>query len=168
MFHVVGITPEAHTLQQATGGGRIEQSINYGEAQRRIAYEKSNAAHDENVEYVLIGCPHYNPERLRIVTELLEGRKVHSNVRLMIFTSTQQKTLLERSGWLEVINQSGAHLVSDGCPIHVKVPPTSVIAVDSAKISHQSAGERGWQVWYGSTEDCIDAAVTGKWRGELG
>lgn len=168
MFHIVGITPEAHTLEQATSTRKIKAAMKYGEAERREAYQRANTARNENVEYVVIGCPHYNPERLSFVARLLEGKKVSGNLRLLIFTATQHKTLAERSGWLDIIKGAGAHLITDSCPQHTKMPPRSVVAVDSAKISHQSAGEKGWEnVWYGSTEDCIQAAITGKWRGEL-
>ena len=168
LFHVVGITPEAHTLEQATGGLTPRATMNYGEAERREAYREVNTARSEDVEYVVMGCPHYNPERLGAVARLLEGKKVSQNVRLLIFTSTQHKTLADRSGWLDVIEQAGGLLLTDSCPLHAKIEPKSVVAMDSAKMSHQSAGDQGWEnIWVGTTEECIDAATTGKWKGEL-
>jgi hypothetical protein len=168
MFHVVGVTPEAHTLEQSTGGSVPKESLVYGHAERREAYAAVNTATSEDVEYVVLGCPHYNPERLGVVARLLHGRKVTENVKLLIFTSLQHKVLAERSGWLDVMREAGAHLLIDSCPLHAKIPIASTVAMDSAKMSHQGAGEQGWQnIWVGTTEECIDAAITGKWRGEL-
>lgn len=168
MFHIVGRTPEAVTLEQATGGRAIRERLVYGEAERKQAYEGANTAKSDSVDFVVIGCPHYNPERLSVVTRLLEGRAVSSNVKLLIFTSTQGKDLARRSGWLSTIEKAGAYLVTDSCPQHTKVPVSSVVATDSAKISHQSGGEKSWEsVWCGTTEECIDAALAGTWRGKL-
>jgi predicted aconitase len=168
LFHIVGVTPEAQSLKQATGGRQLKAQLTYGPEDRRAAYERVNTARSDAVEYVVMGCPHYNPERLAHVARLLRGRKVNDNVKLLIFTAAQHKTLAARSGWLDIYEQAGAHLLVDSCPLHAKIPPASVVAMDSAKMSHQGAGEQGWtSVWVGSAEECIDAAVSGKWRGEL-
>jgi len=168
MFHVVGITPEAHTVERALGHRKPQATMKYSEVERREAYQRANTAQSDNVEYVAIGCPHYNLERLGFVARLLEGKKVSSNVKLLIYTATQQKTAAARSGWLDIIERAGAHLITDSCPMHTKMPSTSIVAMDSAKIVNQCAGQKGWDsIWYGSTEDCIQAAITGKWRGEL-
>jgi hypothetical protein len=93
---------------------------------------------------------------------------VSENVKLLIYTATPQKVVAERSGWLDVIRHAGAYVITDSCPMHTKMLPSSTIALDSAKIVNQCTGQKGWNsIWYGSTEDCIDAAVTGKWRGGL-
>jgi len=168
MFHVVGVTPEAHTVEQATGRKKPEGRFEYGPEQRQQAYARANTATKEDVELVAIGCPHYNLERLGVVAQLLENRKSNHNVKLLIYTSTQMKAVAERSGWMDVFNRAGATVITDSCPMHTRTDPSSTIALDSLKIVNQSGGQKGWKnVWYGSTEDCINAAVTGKWRGEL-
>jgi len=45
---------------------------------------------------------------------------------------------------------------------------TKVAAVDSAKQAHYLPAIMGVQCWFGSTQDCINAAVTGRWSSELG
>jgi hypothetical protein len=47
------------------------------------------------------------------------------------------------------------------------IPPgTKVAALDSAKQAHYLPAILGVQAWFGSTRDCIQAAVTGRWNGE--
>jgi hypothetical protein len=41
-----------------------------------------------------------------------------------------------------------------------------VAALDSAKQAHYLPAILGVQAWFGSTRDCIQAAVTGRWNGE--
>ena len=169
MFHVVGITPEAHTLDQATGRRKPRGRIVYGQAERKAAYEKANTATRNHVDLVAIGCPHYNLERLGRLARLLENKKVADNTALLIFTSSLMKAAADRSGWLQTYNKAGAHVITDSCPMQAKIDPSATIALDSAKIVNQCAGQKGWKnVWYGSMEDCVDAATTGTWRGELG
>jgi len=45
---------------------------------------------------------------------------------------------------------------------------TRVFATDSAKQAHYLPAICGVEAWFGTTEDCVDAAVTGRWHGELG
>ena len=42
-----------------------------------------------------------------------------------------------------------------------------MVATDSAKQAHYLPAITGVQTWFGSLEDCIDAALTGEWSGGL-
>jgi predicted aconitase len=42
-----------------------------------------------------------------------------------------------------------------------------VFATDSAKQAHYLPAILGIEAWFGSLADCVDAAVTGRWKGEL-
>jgi predicted aconitase len=49
----------------------------------------------------------------------------------------------------------------------VSPPGVKVAATDSAKQAHYLPAIMGFQTWFGSLEDCIQAAISGKWEGEL-
>lgn len=170
MYHIVGVTPEAPTEEVAFGKRRRRQSLIYGKEEREKIYESLNSAKDENVDMITLGCPHYSLQELREVARLLEGKKVHGNVNLWIWTAHQLKAVADRNGYTEVINKSGALLLTDACPLVTKglfPKGTKVVATDSAKQAHYTPGVAGHETWFGTTEECIDAAVTGKWRGSL-
>ena len=59
--------------------------------------------------------------------------------------------------------------MSDTCPAIGRVLPagTKVVATDSAKQAHYLPAIIGVQTWFGAVEDCIDAALTGRWSGPL-
>lgn len=59
--------------------------------------------------------------------------------------------------------------MSDTCPAlgQVLPPGTKVVATDSAKQAHYLPAIMGIQCWFGSLEDCVRAAITGNWGGEL-
>lgn len=169
MYHLVGITPEAATEDMAFGGNRPVETIHYGEAERRRVYETLNSrGTDENVDFVMLGCPHYSLDQMELVAQLLEGRKISDNCRLWVFTSRAVRAAAEASGYCKAIRDAGGVVLSDTCSaIGQAVPPgTRVAALDSAKQTHYLPAIMGIDAWFGTTKDCIDAAVAGRWSGQ--
>lgn len=168
MYHIVGITPEAATLQMATGSRKTVSSIKYGKKEREWAYLRLNHSKSTEVDIVLLGCPHYSIERIRTVARLLERNRIHENSSLYITTCKQIKVLADRNGYTEVINRAGGLLLEDTCGLEFAHDQSAIIATDSPKQAHYYPGVCGVEnVWYGTTEECIEAAITSKWRGEL-
>ena len=168
MYHIVGVTPEAQTLEQAFGGRQPRAVFRYGEAQRRATYDRINATgKDAEVQYVMLGCPHYTIEQIWEAAQLLEGRKVHENCELWIFTPRAIKSLADRNGYTGIIEQAGGIIMSDSCSAMSRAVPkgTKTVALDSAKQAHYLPAILGVQAWFGTTEQCIDAACTGRWNG---
>lgn len=166
MYHLVGVTPEASTKELAYGGGKPAEVRHYGDRQRRETLERINAtAHDRQVDYVMLGCPHYTIEQIWEAAQLLEGRKVHENSALWIFTPRAIKEVANRNGYTQIIEAAGGKLMTDSCSAMSRaVPPgTKVVALDSAKQAHYLPAILGLQAWFGTTEQCIDAACTGRW-----
>jgi predicted aconitase len=170
LYHVVGITPEAATLEIAFGPRRPLATIRYGLAERRKTYETLNSVgSDEKVDFVMLGCPHYSIEQLWEVANLLDGKKLNSGVQLWVFTSRSVKSVADANGYTRIIADAGGLLLTDTCSaISQAVPPgTKVVALDSAKQTHYLPAFMGIEAWFGTTKDCVDAALTGRWRGRL-
>lgn len=170
MYHLVGITPEAPTLEAAFGGRRRPETIRYGKAERRQAYEAANVtAKNRNVDFIMLGCPHYTIEQIWEVSKLLEGRKLSPNTEMWIFTPRQTAHLAEQNGYAKIIREAGAHLMSDTCSSMGRLLPkgTKVAACDSVKQAHYLPAIMGIESWFGTTADCVNAAVTGRWSGGL-
>lgn len=168
LYHVPGITAEARTVAEAFGGRAPSGTIPFGPAERRLAYDRLNStAHDEDVDLVMIGCPHATIEQIRQVCRLLDGRKVHPDSNLWVFTPRAIREVAERSGYAAILADAGARLLSDTCPaIGQFVPPgCRVVATDSAKQAHYLPAIMKLQGWFGTTEECVDAAVRGRWEG---
>lgn len=170
MFHLVGITPEALTEEQAFGGNKIVETLHYGDAERRHVWDQLNATgQDSKIDYVMLGCPHYTIEQIWEACKLLEGRKVHDGTSLWIFTPRAIKALADQNGYTKIIEDAGAKLMSDSCSAMSRGMPkdTKVVALDSAKHAHYLPAITGVQAWYGTTADCINAACTGSWNGRF-
>jgi len=168
MYHIVGVTPEAPTESAAFSGNRPVETFRYGATERKRVYETLNSnARDADVDYVMLGCPHAALEQIAEACTLLAGRKISPNCRLWIFTSRIVKLEADRAGYTDVIRAAGGHILTDTCSaIGQALPPgTKVAALDSAKQVHYLPAIMGIQAWFGSTADCIDAALTARWNG---
>jgi predicted aconitase len=169
MYHIVGVTPEAETLEMAFGPNRAVETFRYGKEERRRMYDQLNAnGSDPNVDYVMLGCPHYSLEQIREASRLLEGKRISANCNLWIFTSRAVRSDADAEGYTKIISDAGGLLMTDTCSAFAQaVPPgTKVVALDSAKQAHYLPAIMGIEAWFGSTKDCINAALTGRWSGE--
>jgi hypothetical protein len=170
MYHMVGVTPEAPSVETAFGGAPRGERFVYDKAARARIYEMLNAVGDsDDVDYVMLGCPHYSVEQIAQAAALLEGRKVHENSALWIFTSRAVKATADASGYTKTLRDAGALLMTDTCSAISQAIPegTRVAAFDSAKQTHYLPAMMGIEGIYGTTAECIDAACTGKWKGKL-
>lgn len=170
MYHMVGITPEASSVERAFGGAAKGETFVYDAAARKRIYEMLNSVgQSEDVDYVMLGCPHYSIEQIAHAAHLIEGRNVHANSALWVFTSRAVKATADANGYTKTLQDAGAYLMTDTCSaISQAIPPgTRVAALDSAKQVHYLPAMMGIEGWYGTTEECIDAACTGKWKGRL-
>ncbi|WP_163264682.1 aconitase X [Chelativorans alearense] len=170
MYHIPGVTAEASSEEEALGGRAPREEFVYDEAARRRAFEHINAqASNRSVDFVMLGCPHNSIEQMWQIAALLDGRRISSNVALWVHTPRQIRALCDDCGYTAVIERAGGHVMSDSCPaINRATPPgTEVIATDSCKQAHYLPAITGKETWFGSLEHCIDAAMTGRWSGEL-
>jgi predicted aconitase len=169
MYHIPGMTPEASSVEEAFRHKKPEKEIVIRRSDLRDAYEMINAATNRDVDYVYLGCPFYNIVEVQKAANLLHGRKCKAN--LWVVTSPGVYRLAERMGLKEAIERSGARFLSGVCACEMRgeLLPFEVMATDAMKQNYYITGHlhpRKPHVWYGAAEECIDAAVTGIWRGE--
>lgn len=169
LFHLVGVTPEANTHEQATGGRKLQDLRHYGQRERAATYERINstaAGTDAQVDYVMLGCPHYTIEQIWEAAQLLEGRHVHPKSALWIFTPWAIKALADRNGYTKIIEAAGGKIMTDSCSAMSRAVPigTKAVALDSMKQAHYLPAILGVQAWFGTTAQCVDAACTGRWN----
>jgi len=170
MYHIPGLTAEARTLEEALGGKPPLRTVQYGPAEREAAYGRLNTtATDTDVDLVMIGCPHASLDQIRDVCDLLDDRKVAPGTELWVFTPRAIRLVAERGGYADRLRAAGGVLMSDTCPAMGRFVPDGarVIVTDSAKQAHYLPAIMGVQGWFGDTRECVDAAVSGRWKGEL-
>lgn len=170
LCHIVGITPEAPTVAGAFGGRKPEQIIEVGLREIDEGRKSLNTAESDEIDLVILGCPHCTILELKEVASLLEGRKISSNTRLWLATAYQIYVLAERAGFIEIIERAGGAVITGTCVGPAFLGPVregvKVVATNSARAAHYivRGGGQPVGVLYGNTRDCIDSALTGKWR----
>ncbi len=173
LAHVVGNTPEAPTLQAACGNKMPDHVIKVGKREMSETWTRLNVWEDNTVEHVAFGCPHATIDEIGRIAKLLKGKKIKTS--LLIGASVPVEALARQQGWAGIIEEAGGHFLSV-CP-SISNPFTRPdiagekqarsAATNSARSAHYLATVCGVHVFFGTEEDCIDAAITGKWRGEV-
>lgn len=169
MYHIPGITADAHTVEEALGGNHPVE-LKFGPEEKRWAYDLLNSCgSDTDVDFVMLGCPHYSIDQVEYVARLVEGKKIRDGVNFWVFVPQSIKDLAVRCGYVDIIEKAGGLVMRDCCPALGQFKPkgAKVMATDSGKQAHYLPNFTGIQSWYGSVEECVDAAITGKWGGSL-
>jgi predicted aconitase len=168
LCHIVGTTPEAPTVEEALGHRRPEVTVDFGRAELRRSLGGLHTARTEDVEVVFFGCPHLTVSEISQIARLLEGKKKADHVRLWVSTAGTVRALADRMGYVDIIERAGGVVVTDTCimgfPYDQLEDGVETAATNSARAASYQA-RRGIGIQYGSYEQCIDAAITGRWGG---
>ena len=161
--------PEANSVEDAFGGRKRTDTLRFGAAERKLAYDTLNCATDRNVDFVMLGCPHNSIDQVWLIASLLEGRKISQNTQLWVHTPRALREVADRNGYATIIAEAGGVVMSDTCPAISRHMPkgTKVVGTDSAKQAHYLPAITGVAAWFGSVKDCVEAAVSGRWNGGL-
>lgn len=168
LYHIVGITPEAHTMEMALGGQKPKEIIHISEKDIKSVYKKLNTqVESDDVDYIVLGCPHYSLNQVQELIWLLNGRVVNPSVEMWVYVPYTIKLMCERQGYAQTLKKSGVRLLADTCAVVGNLAPegTRYVATNAAKQAHYLPSVMNVQCFYGSTEDCVEAALSGKWKG---
>lgn len=163
LFHIPGVTAECAEARQVLRPGADE--LVFGEHELAWAIERLNTTRTgDDVDFVMLGCPHANWDQVLAVAEGVEGRRVADGTALWLFTPSALRERARTEGVLDVIEASGARVLSDTCPAIARfLPPgTRRFATDSAKQAHYLPAIMGVEGAFAPTDDCIAAALEGK------
>ncbi|MBK5260975.1 MAG: aconitase X catalytic domain-containing protein [Peptostreptococcaceae bacterium] len=167
MCHIVGMTPEAHTLEMATGYKPVEGTF---VITKNACEESMKQLCDDTqgeVDLISLGCPHYSLEEIQILSDYIKGKKIKENVKLYVWTAYPIKEMAKVNKYLDVIEEAGGLMFTNSCPIMVgatAINKSVGIALDGAKQAHYIRSMTEANVYYGDMKQCVDAAILGKWR----
>jgi predicted aconitase len=164
MFHMTGITPEAPTLADALGGRVPSRTIEIGMAELRRARAQLTTATGDAVDAVAFGSPHCSLAECRTLAALMTGRHAAAHVQVFITTSRAIRDLLQRSGDLDHLERFGARVTADTCIVVAPLlrPGARVLMTNSAKYAHYGPGILGVDSVFGTTEECVESAISGR------
>ena len=168
MLHVEGITPEARDgLISSEYLASLETVTVDAAAMERVRSELSGER-EGPIDLVALGCPQYSAREIQTVADRLRSRKVKDGIQLWIWTDAATRAEADRAGAVRIIAEAGGQVLADtcgcaACPVGRSGFGFRGVATDSTK-SCGFLGSTGLKMHVGSLDECIDAAVSGKWR----
>jgi predicted aconitase len=165
MFHLVGVTPEARTVEEAFGGREPQRRLVLEPGSLKGVYQTFQPER-QRPDVVAFTAPQLSIVELRDVAGLLAGRAIHQDVRLLITTNYQNKAAAERLGYAATIERAGGLLISGACFYLMTARELAekhgwrTILTDSAKLANIIPGY-GYNPVFRPTDVCVEAAVTG-------
>jgi hypothetical protein len=166
MFHVVGITPEAPTLDDATGG-RVPELTTLVDARlvsSTLGSLSTIAAGP--VSAVCLGTPHFSIAEFGELVRTLGQAHTHPSVTVIVTTSRSVWAEVQLRGWNTLLGAAGIEVVLDTCTYYLprSTGVTGTVMTNSAKWAYYAPGMLQVDVVFASLVDCVASAVAGKIR----
>ncbi len=164
LFHMVGVTPEAPTLEAAFHGGAPEATIEITVADLRAARAQLTTADGRELDMVILGSPHFSLAEFSLLAPLVAGRRAHPRVKFLITSSRLMKERAHETGVLDPIVAFGAQITLDTCILASPMLPPEIktLMTNSAKYAYYAPSLLNTRVTFGSLADCVRSAIEGR------
>jgi predicted aconitase len=162
MCHIAGVTPEAATLEEAFHGKVPKESEIFDEGTRQRMYDSLRKRTGDEIDAVVLGCPHASIREIAQIAGLLRGKHVAGGVRLWVDTARATKANADFMGYTEVIEAAGGRIITDTCPTNTRIAARRLVT-HGFKQAHYARGMLGAEVIVAGTEACVRAALNGRW-----
>ena len=165
MFHAVGVTAEAATLEHATGGERPIRRIEITAIDILQARQRLNqASSGDRLAAVSLGTPHFSMQEFGRLRALL--RELDGPLRVPVYVNTSRYILwqLEEAGWLPELQERDIKLVTDTCTYLTPVIDITdgAVMTNSGKMAHYAPSNMGVRLAFGSLSECLRSALLGE------
>src|SRR5258706_4073480 len=113
LFHMIGVTPEAPTLDPAFQGRAPGQMVDVRIDDLRAARKELTTADGRELDMVILGSPHFSLAEFRALAPLVAGQRVDPRVKFLVTSSRLMKEQAESAGGLAPIAAFGAQITLD-------------------------------------------------------
>ncbi len=167
MFHVVGVTPEAPTVEAAVGpdGTDEVETITLTTADLRATRAELTTARGERLDAVSIGTPHASISEVALLAAQLEdGPAVAPGVAVYLSMGRSVLAEAERRGLVATLEAAGVQIVVDTCTYVTPIlrGDVRVAMTNSGKWAHYAPANLGVDVVVGSLAECVTSARAGR------
>jgi len=171
LFHMVGVTPEAPTLEaafqgrpSAPGGSGAPRCRDITVEDLRAARRELTTADGRELDMVILGSPHFSLAEFSLLAPLVAGQRAHPRVKFLITSSRLMKERAHETGVLEPILSFGAQITLDTCILASPMLPPEIktLMTNSAKYAYYAPSLLNTRVTFGSLADCVHSAIEGR------
>ncbi|HVZ45963.1 MAG TPA: aconitase X catalytic domain-containing protein [Ramlibacter sp.] len=114
MFHMIGVTPEAHTQSMAFGGARPAFDLTVTDADLDGVYRAARFV-EGGKTLVVFSAPQLSLFEIKRLVELFDGRRVARGMEVFITTSHSNYSEAQRLGYAQALERSGAVFLKGVC-----------------------------------------------------
>jgi predicted aconitase len=164
LFHVIGVTPEAVTLDAAFQGEAPQRAVLLTISmltEARNALSSVAIKDGEPIDAVAVGSPHLSADELR----QLDGALKNNSCRVPIYACTSRHSLsiLGTEGIESRLRARGVIIVTDTCIVVTPILPQGgrVLVTNSGKFAHYTPANTGYGVVFASLTECVQSAIAG-------
>ena len=158
LFHAVGVTPEAPSLEEACGGIKPHRTV-VVDSERLSEAHARLSKNGGQLSAVSVGTPHFSLSEISKLSDIVSSRR--SLLPFYINTSRDTLSRAEEAGLTDGIEAFGATFVTDTCTYITPVMGNieGIVMTDSGKWAHYAPGNLGIEVVLASLSNCVDSAV---------
>ncbi|KXV13452.1 aconitase subunit 1 [Caballeronia megalochromosomata] len=165
LFHAVGITPEAATLDAALQRRAPERTIAVSAADLHAVRKRwSHAKPGDALAAVALGTPHFSVDEFRTLAALFARHEGAPRCDVYVNTSRFVLWQLEEEGIAQQLAARGVQIVVDTCtyitPVMKQV--SGLVMTNSGKWAHYAPANIGVTVAFGSMSECVRSAFEAK------
>ena len=167
MFHMVGVTPEAHTLAMAMGGREPIRTLKITDKEIQDVYDAYSLG-DGSASIVVFSGPQLSLFELEQLVKLFAGRRRHPDTAVFVTTSPAILAEARRLGIAQKLEASGVGILQGVCfyllerlsEIRREKGWDNFIS-NSAKIVNTITAHR-FHTILRRTQECVEIAIRGR------
>ncbi len=167
MFHMVGVTPEAPSVEAALGGNVPHSTMTVTDADIERVYRGYDLK-DGRCDLVVFSGPQLSLWEIKNLAERFEGRKVKAGTQVFMTSSNGVISAARKLGYMQKLDAAGVTTMEGVCfyilqnlsQMRERNGWTNMIS-NSAKIVNIIGAHR-FNTILRRTQDCVDISVTGR------
>jgi predicted aconitase len=164
MFHVVGVTPEAKTLEDAFQGMQPQETFIITPSDIRAAASNLDTSSNAALTAVCVGAPHFSVAEFEQLLPLVGENKIDPGVHFYVSTSRYVLDDIRERGWLDSLQSAGVEFITDRCTYYAPAIEgcDGRVMTNSAKWAYYAPGMLGSAVTFAGLDECVESAIAGK------
>lgn len=164
LLHIVGVTPEARTLEEAFGPKKPIDEFSVTADDLMNTRDSLRTYKGEEIDFIALGCPQYSINEIINVHKLLNGRKVHPGTHFWIYANSYAIDLAEQMGIRKSLEEAGVVIRAETCMVISPIANWNfkTMMTDSGKCSYYGPAECDTEIIFASVDECVEAAVSGR------
>jgi hypothetical protein len=163
MFHAVGLTPEAASLDDALQHQVPDEYITIKSKDILAAKAQLCRYTNKTLVAVCLGTPHFSYAEFQRVIALLDGQHIAPDIQFFISTSRYVFQRLHATGELTQLQQAGVKVITDTCTYYGRLLKNKMgtVMTASGKWAYYAPGNLDIEVCFATTRECVNSAVSG-------